>query len=591
MKGYFNKILIINLTDHTFYGEEIPDSVYQNFLGGKGLAIYLMLKRQPPKIDALSHENNFIIALGPINDTGIWGSSRYGVFTKSPLTGFFAHSYSGGRLAEPISRTGYDAIILTGASKEPVFITVSDESVEFRDARLFWGKDTYTTEDYLLNNRGIKRAGALVIGPAGENCVSFASVVNNHWRCAGRTGVGAVLGSKKVKGILFYGNKKREVYDAQAVKTFCDEWLQKAKTHPSTKSYKNVGTTGLVSLINTIGAFPNRYWHEGTMEGWEKISAEELHTRYTVKPHACNRCFMECGRLTTVEHGRHKGLKIEGPEYETIYAFGGLCLVDRLDEIIYLNDVCDRLGIDTITAGNLAAFTIEASLMGRIKEKIDYGDVDGIVSLLNKIAYREGIGEVLAQGIVNAAKEWGLEDFAIHVKGLEPAGYDPRFFKGMGLAYATSDRGACHLRSTFFRAEISGMIPPDKIEGKAEMFIDYEDRLTLQDSLVLCRFYRDLYLWDELVKIVRITTGMDIDEKGLEAIAGRIQDGTRTFNINEGLVRDHDNLPSRFFNEPLKIGKGEHGIAREELEKLKDDYYSLRGWSKEGIPLKPVMGL
>jgi len=591
MKGYFNKILVINLTERTFHSEDIPDSVYENFLGGKGLAIYLMLTQQAPKVDALSPENNFIIALGPVNDTGIWGSSRYGVFTKSPLTGFFSHSYSGGRVAEPISRTGYDAIVIHGASEEPVFVAVSDEGVEFLDAKLFWGQDTYTTEDYLLSNTPVKGAGALVIGPAGENCVAFASVVNNHWRCAGRTGVGAVLGSKKVKGILFYGNKKREVHDYHALETFCEEWREKAKVHPSIKFYKNVGTPGLVSLINTVGAFPTRYWHEGTMKGWEKISAEELHTHYTVKPHACHRCFMACGRMTTVREGRHRGLTIEGPEYETIYAFGGLCLIDRLDEIIYLNDICDRLGIDTITAGNLAAFTIEASQMGKIKETIDYGDVDAIASLLDKIARREGIGEILAHGILNAAREWGLEDFAIHVKGLEPAAYDPRFFKGMGLAYATSDRGACHLRSTFFRAEISGMIPPDAIEGKAALFIDYEDRLTLQDSLILCRFYRDLYLWDELVKIVRMTTGMDIDEKGLEAIAGRIQDGTRTFNINEGLTRDHDSLPARFFTEPLKAGETQYTITKKELEQLKDDYYKLRGWSREGIPKKPVMGL
>ncbi|MCX5798486.1 MAG: aldehyde ferredoxin oxidoreductase family protein [Proteobacteria bacterium] len=586
MKGFFKKVLIINLDERRYYTEDIPDEVYRNFLGGKGLGIYLMLKRNRPLIDAFSPDNNFIINVGPVNDTSIWGSSRYGVFTKSPLTGYFSHSYSGGNVAEPISRTGFDAIILEGASSDPIFLLISDEHVEFHDATKIWGSDTYQTQDFLAKRIGKKDTGTLVIGPASENMVRFASVVNNSWRCAGRTGVGAVLGSKKVKALVFYGKQHRETANPEAIKGFRNALLEKAKTHPSAKFFKNVGTPGLVSIINTLEAFPTRYWHEGRMEGWEEISAEALHAHYSVKPHACRRCLLACGRLTRVNKGRYAGLTIEGPEYETIYVFGGLCLIKSLDGIIYLNDLCDRLGMDTITAGNLAAFVIEASRMGKIRENIDYGDVEGIATLLYKISLKEGIGGILAEGIVHAAHEWGLEDFAIHVKGMEPGGYDPRIFKGMGLAYATSDRGACHLRSTFFRAEITGIIPPDQIEGKAEVFIDFEDRLTLQDSLILCRFYRDLYLWDELAYIVEITTGMKTRKEDLQRIASHVQNATRVFNIREGLTRADDRLPSRFFDEG--IGSKKSVITREELERLKDDYYRLRGWDTNGIPLEDL---
>ncbi len=584
MKGFFHKALIIDLANKKYHAEPIPDEVFENYLGGKGLGVYLLLKRCRPGTDPFSPENPFIITLGPINDTNIWGSSRYGVFTKSPLTGIFSEAYSGGKVAEPISRTGHDAIVLEGSSPGPVFLEIDEKTVIFHDASDIWGSDSYRSQDLITEKVNRKGAGVLVIGPAGENLVRFASLVNNYWRCAGRTGVGAVLGSKKVKGLAFHGTKRREVAQREAVEGFRKEWTKKGKNHPYAYSYKTFGTPGLVSAINNAGAFPTRYWAEGVMEGWENISAETLHTKFSVKRRACNRCFLACGRLTTVTEGKYKGLTIDGPEYETLYAIGGLCLIKDLGEIIYLNDICDRLGIDTITAGNLAAFAIEASIRGRINEKLAYGDAECIASLFHKIARKEGIGAILAGGIRRAAKEWSLEDFAIHVKGMEPGGYDPRIYKGMGLAYATSDRGGCHIRSTFFRAEASGMIPADQIEGKAELFLDFEDRLIVHDALIMCRFYRDLYQWNELLKMVEMTTGMDLTKDQLRRIASNIQTATRVFNMREGITRADDTLPKRFFEEP--IGSKKSIITREDLERLKDDYYMLRGWDKEGIPLK-----
>jgi len=584
MKGFFNKILRINLTSKTYKEEPIPDSVLETHLGGKGLGTYLLMKENPPGVDPLSPENRLIFCLGPITDSRIYGSCRHGVFTKSPLTGIFSESYSGGRAAEPMSRTGYDAFIFEEASDQPVWVEISDQSVRFHDAKELWGKDTFSTEDEVLKRTDKKGAGALVIGPAGENLVRYAVIENDYWRSLGRTGVGAVMGSKKMKAIVFHGEKKKELAYPDRVEQFAKETFERGKDNPGVQNYKRMGTPMLVAMNNAVGGFPSKYWHLGTFEGWEKISAEALLERCRVKPTACFRCFVACGNLSEIKEGRHKGLKIEGPEYETIYAFGGLCMVHEIEEIAYLNDICDRLGMDTISAGSLCAFAMEASEMGRIREKISWGDVDRIAQLLHEIASKKGLGAVLAEGIRHAAKTWEMEDIAIHVKGLDPAGYEPRVLKGMGLANATSDRGACHLRATFYKAELAGMIPMDQMEGKAKLFLEFEDRFNIHDALILCRFYRDLYWdWTYLSAIVEMTTGLKLDEAGLRRISSTIQNETRRFSLREGLDPKDDTLPKRYFDEPL--GKEGKTIRREDLSRMLQDYYALRGWSPEGIPI------
>lgn len=583
MKGFFNKILRIDLKTKTLREEALPDTLCETTLGGKGLGIHLLMKENPPGVDPLSPGNKLIFCLGPATDSRIYGSCRHGVFTKSPLTGIFSESYSGGRIAEPMSRTGYDAFILEEASDHPVWIEVSDQKVTFHDSRDLWGKDTYVTEDEVNRRVNAKGSGALVIGPAGENLVRYAVIENDYWRSLGRTGVGAVMGSKKVKAMVFHGEKKREVADPDRLGQFAKETLERGKDSPAAQNYRRLGTPMLVAMNNAVGGFPSKYWHLGTFGGWEKISAESLLDRCHVKPSACLKCFMACGNLSEVKEGRHKGLKVEGPEYETIYAFGGLCMVHEIEEIAYLNDLCDRLGLDTISAGSLCAFAMEAFEKGRIQERVVWGDVDKTAQLLQDIAAKKGTGAVLAEGIRHAAKAWGMEDAAIHTKGLDPAGYDPRILKGMGLAYATSDRGACHLRSTFYKAELAGMIPIDQMEGKAKLFLEFEDRFNIHDSLILCRFYRDIYWdWKYLSAIVEVTTGLGLDEMGLRKIASDIQTMTRRFNLREGLAPGSDTLPERFFDEPL--GKDGKVIRREELQKMLGDYYALRGWSAEGVP-------
>ena len=581
MKGFFSRILNIDLSNRTSAVEQIDDALLSSTLGGKGLATRLLLEKNPVGVDPFDPENRFIVALGPATNSGIYGSCRHGIYTKSPLTGCYGESYSGGKLAIAMSHAGYDAIVLTGAADAPLWLEISDSAVRFHDAADLWGRETYATEDEVKRRTGVSGAGVIVIGPAGEKRVRFAVVENDYWRSAGRTGMGAVLGSKNIKALAFHGSARRPFDRPDDIKAYTKNMLQELKHHPATEAYRNLGTPMMVALLNKAGGFPTRYWSKGKSDHWEKINADSMNEQFKVRPRACMNCFMACGKYIEVQEGRHQGLKIEGPEYETLYAFGGLCLLDKIDEIAYMNDICDRLGMDTISAGNLCAFAVEASRRGKIEEKFEYGNPHQIADLLGRIGRREGIGDLLAEGIRPASRELGLEDIAVHVKGMEPAGYDPRALKGMGLAYAVSDRGACHLRSTFYKPELVGMIDPQQIEGKAELFIDFEDRCTLFDCLILCRFYRDFYPWEELSHVIALTTGLELDKPALSAMAARVTDSTRRFNLREGLTREDDRLPKRFLKESLEDGRT---VQPEEIDTLVDDYYRLRGWDEQGVP-------
>lgn len=587
MFGFYNMVLRVNAALKSFDIKIISDGVLRETLGGKGLATYLLRTHNPAGVDPLGPDNHIIIASGPAAGTAIWGSCRHGVYTKSPQTGFYSESYSGGKAGDHIAASGFDAIMIHGASEEPIWLEVCEKTVHFHSAADLWGKDTFQTEDgvkeWIRSNRPeAKGCGVICIGPAGENRVSFAVLENDYWRSAGRTGCGAVMGSKNIKAVAFWGNCKKDLADPDAIKKMVREMALNAKENAGVKAYKSMGTPMMVDVMSNVGSFPSRYWHKGTSEHRENINAPALHSRCDVKPNACRKCFISCGRLSTVKEGRHKGLTIEGPEYETIYAFGGLCEVSSIEEIAYLNDICDRLGLDTMSGGNLVGLTIEASRQKKIDYSIDYGDVDRIAELLNDIAYRRGIGEVLANGIKYASKFWDMEDQAIHVKGLEPAGYDPRVLKGMGLAYGASDRGACHLRATFYKPELAKMVDPEQISGKAAIFIDWEDRLTIFDTLILCRFYRDLYQWEDLNRVIQALTGLDTGVEGLKKIARSIATETRKFNVQEGVSFKDDGLPKRFYNEPLpETGKI---ITEDQMTLMMKEYYAERGWSETGEP-------
>lgn len=576
MKGFYGKLLRVDLTRQSHVEEPVPDAILEQYLGGKGLGSHLLLENVAPGVDPLSPGNKLIFTTGAATDTVMVGNSRYGVYGKSPQTGGYAESYSGGRVAPAMRRTGYDAIIIEGASAEPVMLEISDSGVTFHDAAGLWGKDTYAAEQAALDMVNVPGAQALVIGPAGENLVRFACIENNRWRSAGRTGMGAVMGSKKLKAVVFHGNQKAEIADPELLKGVVKKIRELGKDNPGVNNYRTYGTTVMVKVMNGAKAFPNRYWNRAFDPDWENLSGDTLLQQHKVKSTACPNCFMACGKHVTINEGEYAGLEIEGPEYETIYSFGGLCAINRLDQVIYLNDLCDRLGLDTISTGNLVGLVMEGVERGLIDAPYKYGDINTAVELVNQIAERRDLGATLALGIKEAGKQLGLESIAIHVKGLEPAGYDPRVLKGMGLAYATSTRGACHLRATFYKPELAGMIDPSTTEGKAELFIDFENRLTIFNTQILCVFFRDLIPWETLVELNRALTGLDCTKEDLEEIANRIVTATREFNLRQGLTRADDTLPARLFEE--KVNDGQNGITPVELDRMVDDYYRLRGW-------------
>lgn len=586
MFGFYNRILTIDLSSRSFVIEEIADEVLRGCFGGKGLATRLLLERNPAGVDPLAPENNLIFATGPFCGGRLWGGSRFGVFAKSPLTGFYAESYSGGKVPEAIDAAGFDAIVLHGKAAVPTVLSVNPDGAEFHDAGDLWGMETFAAEEaalqrYASHREGFRKPGAVVIGPAGEKLVRYAIIANDKWRCAGRAGLGTVMGAKLVKAVVFQGDRKRQYADPDGIAAYAKNFSQTNMEHAGVKAYKRLGTTMMVALMNTAGAFPAKYWNQGTCDHWENLSGEKYHEEHEVKPHACAKCFMACGRMTRLSKGRHKDLKLEGPEYETIYSFGGLCMITEMEEVAYLNDLCDRLGMDTITAGNLCALVMEAKEKGRLDYAIEYGNADQLAALIEKIAAREDIGDILADGIIPASEHWGLTDLAIHVKGMEPAGYDPRVLKGMGLTFGTSPRGACHLRTTFYKPELSGMIPAAQIEDKAAMLVDFENRLNIFDTLILCRFYRDLYSWAELEKSIALATGLPASREELEKIAVRVTDMTRQFNVREGLRPEDDRLPKRLHRQKLPDGRS---LTEDEMEYLLQDYYRQRGWTAEGIP-------
>ncbi len=578
MKGVSGRIAVVELTKGSWHYEQLPEEIYEKWLGGKGLGTWLISTRIPAGADALGPDNALVLAIGPAAASPIWGGCRHGFFTKSPLTGGYAETYSGGKAAEAVAAADIDALVITGKAEGPVWLEVSEDGVAIHRADDLWGMDTYQAEAEVLKRMGPgRRRAAMVIGPAGERGVRFAVIENDRWRSAGRTGAGAVMGSKNIKAIAVRGSATRPIAEPAAARDFAKALAAASKDNPGVAAYKSMGTPMMVDILNKVASFPTRYWSRGTADHREEINATALHSRCEVRPHACLKCFIACGRLSTVKGGKYGGLTIEGPEYETIYAFGGLCEVGTIEEIAYLNDICDRLGMDTITAGNLVGLAIASGQGG-----VEYGDTEGIARLLEDIAYGRGLGEVLGRGIKEAAEELGARELAVHVKGLEPAGYDPRVLKGMALAYAVSDRGACHLRATFYKPELSGMVDPEQIEGKAKIFTEWEDRLTIFDCLILCRFYRDLYQWDELSRIIRLTTGLELDTAGMRAIAAHVTDLTRCFNLREGLSPEDDRLPIRLVKEALAdTGKS---VTEEQVRKLVEEYYQARGWDAQGRP-------
>ena len=570
-------LLRIDLTTRTSTEETVPPELVKELIGVKGIGTHYLCEEVGPEIDPLSPQAKLIFVVGPMAGTSMLGSNRYALYFASPLTNAYCECYSGGYLAPQFAKTGYKVVIVEGKADGHVYLEISETGVAFHSAEDLWGLDAYESEDKIVARTDHRRAQACVIGQAGERLVRFACVNNNKWHQLGRGGPGAVFGSKNLKGIVWHGEKKAEAARPDAYKALVRDLLERTKGDPGVAAYQRGGTLNMVRIMNGVNAFPTRYWRKGTLEGFERITVETMLAEHGTRNEACPPCTFKCVKHNFVFEGRHKGLEIEGPEYETAYVFGGLCEIKDLSEIMWLNDICDRLGVDSMTAGNLCALAIEASQRGLIDEKLEFGDPDCVGDFLTRMCLREGIGDIWADGVLRVEKEYGLEGIAVHVKGMEPAGYDPRVMKGMGLGFATTTRGACHLRATMYKPELIGLIDPQAIEGKAAMYCDWEDRLTIMDTLLYCRFYRDMVQWPYITAVVNAVIGTDYTEDDLHRIANRIVTMSHDFNAARGIGRASERLPDWVSDKPMD-DEGALTFPQAEMEYMLADYYQIRGW-------------
>jgi aldehyde:ferredoxin oxidoreductase len=570
-------LLRIDLTTRSAHEETLAPELIRSYIGGKGLGTHLLLEEVGPEVEPLSPQNKLIFVTGPINGTKMFGGNRFGVHFLSPLTNGYGECTCGGNLAPQFARTGYKVVIVEGAADAPVFLEISESGATIHSADGIWGRDAYEAESLLKQRVDVPRAQACAIGLAGENLIRFACVNHNKWHQLGRGGPGAVMGSKKLKGLVFHGEKPAEVARPEAFAALVKQLAAEGKDNPGVAAYKAKGTVQMVRLLNGVNAFPTRYWRKGHLDDFEPLTAETMIEKFLVKNEACPPCLMQCVKHCRVPDGPLEGLEIDGPEYETIYVFGGLCEIVDFAQVMRLNDICDRFGVDTMTAGNLCALAIEASRRGLIDLKLDYGDADGVAAFLEMMCRREGIGDMFADGILRVEKELGLEGIAVHVKGMEPAGYDPRKLKGMALGYATTSRGACHLRATFYKAELAGFSDPAVVEGKAEMFVDWENRLCIMDSLIYCRFYRDLVPWPFITDVVNAALGTDLSIEELQAIGNRIITESHQFNERRGFGAEQERLPA-WITERATDDEAALRVTQDEIETMRRDYYALRGW-------------
>lgn len=533
------------------------------------------------RTDALSPNNILVVSVGPVTGTAAPLASRVCLTFKSPLTGIFGESYMGGYLAPKLKWAGYDAILIAGRAEKPVYLYVDEKGGELRNASHLWGMTTFETEK-AIKDEVSGDAAVMEIGQAGENLVKFACVCHAEGRQAGRCGAGAVMGSKRLKAITVICDRREvSVANEEALKELVAEIAALIRDDPKgtlAETYRRYGTPAMVEIANRLGFFPTRYWSEARFEGWEAISAKAM-SEIVVRSRACWNCPFACGKYVEVKEGPFAGTKVEGPEYETIFAFGGLCEIGDITAIAKLNELCDAYGLDTITAGNVVAFAIEAYSRGKLDagRNLRYSDGKAAAWLIEQIAFRKGVGDLLAEGVREAARRLGLERLAVEVKGLEPPGYDPRSLKSMALAYALSDRGACHLRAVMYAMDIAGRTDRFRITDETvAVYVDNEDRFNVFDMLVLCRFSRNVYDWERLVKLVNAITGFGYGRDDLKRISSAVQKAVKAFNADCGVEKDE--LPTRFYEEPIKVDGERVAVSREELEGAVSKYYAARGW-------------
>lgn len=600
--GYMGKLLRVDLTHQKTWVEDLDLEVARRYLGGSGLAVKYLYEETDAGTDPLGSENLLIFMTGPFTGTTIPNSGRHAVVARSPLTGIWGEGDVGGTWGVMLKRAGYDGILVKGKANDPVYLWVNEDGVEIRSARHLWGEDTFKTAE-LVQAETHPKAVVTCIGPAGENLVKLAVVMSDgrDGRAAGRGGLGAVMGSKNLKAIAVYGTRRPPVADAESLKALTKEMA--GTIAERTQGMARFGTAGGLQAMEELGDLPIRNWYQGSWpEGAAKIGGAHLAETILTRNYHCGACVIGCGRTVKLERGDYAGVEQGGPEYETLASLGALCLVDDLEAVALANEYCNRYGLDTISTGSAVAFAMECWEHGLITEKdtdglkLEWGSAEAMLGLVQAIARRAGLGQLLADGVRAAAEALGgrAKEYAIHVKGLEFPAHDPRAYNSVAVGYATSNRGACHLQGFTHMFEKSVTMPElgytdiqDRfgVEGKGELTAKCQDLMCLMDSLKICKFSLSGGVKvTHLVKWLNYVTGWDVTVEEFLRAGERIFNLKRLYNVRCGISRKDDTLPPRI----LTHRRGSGGAAENlpPLGRMLSEYYAWRGWSEEGIPTR-----
>jgi len=618
-KGYAGYYLEVDLTTGKILKKEMEKEWARLYLGGTGVAAKILWDRTGPETDPLSPENVLVLGTGPLTGVMFSPSGRMMFASKSPLTGVWAESHVGGFLGPEIKYAGFDFIIFTGRSPKPVYLFVRDGEAELIDASDLWGRDTDVTTHMIRERHKDPSIETAVIGPAGENLVLYGAIIVDLYRAAGRAGLGTVMGSKNLKGIAASGSLGLEAYDMEKFLEANEIEMQKLQDplwKDSLASLRKYGTTDLVSMINEIGRLPTKNHWTGYYEDADDIGPEIIAEKYRIAQEACHGCGIGCKYIIRVKDGDFATGPIGGPEYETLMAFGSNCMNNNLESVFHMGKRCDILGMDTISCGKTISFAMDLWEHGIISAKdtngldLSWGNVDSMVRLVEMIAKQEGIGMILSQGTRKAAEIIGGDawKYAVHVKGLEASGQDPRAHQSIGLTYATNVRGADHLRSISCIEELGypeiarDRFGEDKAEAileimnpahKGELVKDMEDFYALTDSGVICKYavmWPPVYYYDTYAGVIAPLTGMNdwADLKYVKQAGARISHLRRAYNHRLGITRKDETLPRRLLKEPMPTGPSKGGLP--DLDEMLDEYYDFRGCDKEtGYPRKDVL--
>ncbi len=579
MQGWTRRILEIDLGSGAINTRPLDMEMARLFLGGRGLGGRLLWDMVGPGVDPLAPANALIFATGPLTATGAPTSNRFSVSTKSPLTGTILDANSGGWWGMFLKRAGYDALIVRGQAGRPVWVEITGDRVQIHDATSLWGQTVSATTAAL--ERGAGRRSVLCIGPAGENLVRIAAIMNDGSRALARGGPGAVMGSKRLKAITVSGTQKNVPADAERFRFLLYEIGKMLRANPITsQALPEFGTAVLMNVVNVIGALPTRNFQESQFAGAERIGGEWMAEHLLVGRKACWACPIACARRTRTAHGQG-----EGPEYETAWAFGAQCGIDDLEAIAEAGYLCNELGLDTISTGSTIACAMELAERGILSSDLRFGRADLLPGVLRDIAERRGLGDKLAEGSFRFAAAHGAPHLSMSVKKLEMPAYDPRGMQGQGLLYATSNRGACHMRGNMLGPEVLALprlLDRFATQGKAGIVAIHQNEAAAVDSLVACRFLEMAVGSEHLARLLTAVTAIPCTAEDLLRVGERAWNLERLYNLREGFTRADDTLPRRLLEEPVPAGPSAGHTVR--LAPMLEEYYEFRGWDPEGVP-------